>query len=396
MKVAFISDQYPPYVFTGAGIYAKNIAKELARLGVEVHVVTRRLKGSLGYEVKDSVFIHRLAFINRQLLQTPSFYFNLAREFGKIEQEVGGFDIVHGNGTSDFILGKKSIGQTPRVATFHHSARDAVNTLRPSLFERMRLTAIGGEIGIGPFVEGQYIQKADRIIAVSEYTKATLISIYSVPSHKIEVIYNGWEEKNLAFSQKERYQARDKYNISKDKPSLLFVGRVDDIRKGLDVLLRAFKIVLAERAATLVIAGAGNQRRHRSLLSSLDIASHVIFTGYVDDMTLAKLYSICDVFVCPSLLEGFGLVILDAMAAGKPVVATNAGGIPEIIEPGENGLLVQAGNENELAMAIAQLLNDDAQARVIGENNGRKLRSQYSWRLAAQKTAAVYTSLVNA
>lgn len=393
MKIAFITFEYPPFVQGGAGTYVKNITRELARLKNEVHVITPHSRQCMNYEVKDGVFIHRVDFVDKPLLRAPSYWLNLRKELRKVEQEIGSFDIIHGNATSDFGLSKGFTKGTPRVITIHHLAKDVVDILRPSAFARIK--DLGGETGITPLIETKCIQRADRIIAISEYTKAKLASIYGVSLDKILVIYNGWEEKNFAFSKKAKDEVKDKYNISKDNPILLFVGRVDDKRKGLDILLQAFKIVLSRMDAILVVAGSGNQKPYKDLSSGLSIANRVVFTGFVDDGTLQKLYSMCDVYVCPSRLEGFGLTLLDAMAAGKPVVATNVGGIPEIAEPGQNGILVQSNNENELALAITQLLGDSSNAKTMGENNRKKVQMHYSWEMAAHKTAAVYAKLAN-
>lgn len=391
MKIAFISFEYPPFVQGGAGTYAENITRELAKLKNEVHVITPRLEGCVNHQVKNGVFIHRVDFIDKPLLSAPSFWFNLRREFRKIEQEAGGFDIIHGNVVSDLSLSQNFTVGMPRLITIHHLAGDVVNTLRPSAFARIK--DLGGETGITPFIERVCIRRADKIIAVSEYTKAKLALIYNIPLDKIEVIYNGWEEKSFAFTEEEKAEVKAKYNISNDKPILLFVGRIDDRRKGLDVLLKAFKLVVTKMSASLVVAGSGNQRPYRDLSSALGIAGQVTFAGFVDDITLQKLYSICDVYVCPSRLEGFGLTILDAMAAGKPVVATKAGAIPEIVELGRNGLLVQSDRENELAIVMMQLLSNNSEVKAISKNNREKVQGSYSWQIAAEKTAEVYAEL---
>jgi len=109
---------------------------------------------------------------------------------------------------------------------------------------------------------------------------------------------------------------------------------------------------------------------------------------------LRLLYSSCDLFVLPSRLEGFGRVIIEAMAAGKPVVATAAGAIPEIIESEQNGILVEAGDERKLASAIVKVLSDKSLARVIGENNMKKVRERYSWEVAARKAERLYNELI--
>ena len=393
MKIAFITFEYPPFVQGGAGTYAKNVTRELAKLGNDVRVITPRLKQCINYEVTDGVFIGIVGGRYLGLLSALSFWFNLRREFRKVEREAGGFDIVHGNVVSDFSLGRRFTNRTPRIITVHHLAKDVVDNLRPSVFARIR--DLGGETGLTPFIEGKCVQRADKIIAVSEYTKAKLASIYGIPLDKVEVIYNGWEEKSFDFTEKEKAEVKAKYNISNGN-ILLFVGRVDDRRKGLDVLLKTFNIVLKKTDANLVVAGSGNQKPLKDLSSSLGITRQVTFTGFVDDITLQKLYSICDVYVCPSRLEGFGLTIVDAMAAGKPVVATRVGAIPEIVKQGENGFLVQDNNENELAVAITQILGSSSQAKAMGENNKKKVQSHYSWEIAARRIAEVYVRMTSA
>lgn len=392
MRVAFITYEYPPFLHGGAGAYAKNITKELAKLGNEVHVITPRLRGCASREIVDGVFVHRVDFIDKPLLRAFSYWLNLRQGFRKVEHEVRGFDIVHGNAVSDFSLDKRITGWTPRVITVHHLAQELVNVIKPSVLDRIRNS--GEEVSLlMPFSEGVCIHRADRIIAVSEDTKSKLASIYDVPLDKIEVIYNGWEEMNFALTEKEKAEVRAGYDIGNDIPILLFVGRINDRRKGLDILLRAFKTILTKTDASLFVAGSGNQKPFKDLSSSLGITSRVTFAGFVDDVTLQKLYSICNVYVCPSRLEGFGLTILDAMAAGKPIVATKVGAIPEIVKVGGSAFLVQDNNEDELAMAIIQVLGSSLQAKARGENNRKWVQTHYCWEFAARRVAEVYTKL---
>ena len=198
MRVAFITFEYPPYICGGAGVYAYNITKELARLGIEVHVICpwdgrsknyKYDKNYYRYETADDVVIHRINFVNRLGLAATTFWINLRKDFKKIEKRVGKFDVIHGNVISDFSLSKK-ITNVPRVITTHHLAQDAIRILKPSLLER--ISAISRETGIvTPHIEKICINRADKIIAVSNYTKRKIIEYYSVPSDKIRVIYNG-------------------------------------------------------------------------------------------------------------------------------------------------------------------------------------------------------------
>jgi glycosyltransferase involved in cell wall biosynthesis len=136
---------------------------------------------------------------------------------------------------------------------------------------------------------------------------------------------------------------------------MLSVGRLEP-RKGTDILLRAFATIVRDCSATLLLVGSGSQEQYCRLAAGLGIAERVIFTGHVDALMLRKLYAVCDTFVFPSLMEGLGLAALDAVAAGKFVVASRVGGIPEIV-PADAGLLVPPGEVRPLALALLASLS---------------------------------------
>ena len=380
MKIAFITFEYPPFIQGGAGAYGYNLTKELVKLGHEVHVITPRVFEPEGAS-EEGLFVHRLSFINKPLLAATSFWLSLRKEFPSLEQRFGGFDIIHGNAVSDLSLSRKA-AHSSRVVTVHHLARTAAKMAKAGLVDRVK------EASIVPFLEPICIKRADRIIADSQYTKLDTIKTYGLPESRIEVIYLGVHPSDYIFPEEEKAKLRATLGINL-QPLVLFVGRLET-RKGVDILLKALARVIRETQARLVLAGSGNHSFYRDLAQSLGIPDKVIFLGFVPEETLRLLYSSCDLFVLPSRLEGFGLVALEAMAAGKPVVATKVGSIPELIKAGQNGLLVQPGDENELAQAIIQLLSDSSLASSIGRNNLRIAKSHYSWQSTAQKTEQLY------
>ena len=388
MKIAFITFQYPPFVQGGSGTYAYNLAKELARLGHEVHVITPRVTGCDKELAEDGLFVHRLSFLNKPFLAAVSFWLSLRKEFPSLERQARGFDIVHDNGLSAFSLSPKAVF-CPRVVTIHHLARTTLKALEASLLGRVR--NLRGEIGISPVIELLCIKRADRIIADSQHTKRDIVDTYGLPESMIEVIYHGVHPEDYVFPEEAKTKLRASLGINLE-PMMLFVGRLET-RKGVDILLKALLQVIKEKEAKLILVGSGNQKYYRGLAQALGISDKAIFLGRVPDNTLRLLYSSCDFFVLPSRLEGLGIVILEAMAAGKPVVATNVGGIPEIVKPAENGILVEPNNKDELAQAIIQIASDESLAKTIGGNNVRKAREYYSWQIAAQKVARLYNVL---
>ena len=389
MKIAFVTFEYPPFIQGGAGVVAEKLTKSLARLGHKLHVIAPRSAGSEEHEINNDVFVHRINFINRPLLSAPSYWISLKRRFGVIEKEIGSFDIVHANNIADFSLTKK-MTKAPRVITLHHLAYSVLNTTKPTYFNRIK--NLGGEIGIVPYIEKICVKRADKIIAVSNYTKKELTLTYNVPAAKIEVIYSGIEQKSFDFNKEEKKEIRHKFGLHK-KPTVIFVGRLEE-RKGLPRLLEAFKQVLTNIDANLVVVGSGDQRPYRELASSLGIMNRVVFTGYVDELSLRKLYSICDVFASSSRLEGFGLTLVEAMAAGKPIVATKVGAIPETVKNRENGILVEIDDLRGLANGISTYLGDEKMAKNVGKRNAKYVKERFGWEKSAKEVERVYRQLV--
>lgn len=376
----------------GAGTYAENITQALSGIGHEVHVMIPLRRGYPKYELDNDVHIHRIPIIDRPLFRAPSFWLNLCKEYKIIAKNVGGFDITHSHLMSDILLNVFFRWETPRVITVHHLSVDALFTFKPSVFDRVK--NIHGETGLSPIIEKMWLMNADRIIAVSKYAEDTLNKYYHLPSDNICLIYNGHNTRSFDFSSDEILEIKQRYNIEVNSKVILFVGRVADHRKGLDTLLKAFKNVVKLFDATLLIVGKGSQRNSKMIAESLKISDRVKFAGFVDDVTLSKCYLLADIYVVPSRLEGFGLTLLDAMAAGKPIVTTDVGAIPEIIKDGENGILVKPDKPDELAAAIIELLDNRLKSEQIGKNNKMAV-SKYNWINNAKAVGAIYDELVN-
>jgi len=226
---------------------------------------------------------------------------------------------------------------------------------------------------------------------VSKYTKDQIILTYTIDNSKIEVVYNGIDKNGYTFSQYELDEFMLKYQIQ-NKPTVLFVGRTDDSRKGLDILIEAFKLVLNSVDAQLLIVGRVGKTHLQDLTEP--VSDKIIFTGYVDEVTLKKSYALCDVYVCPSRLEGFGLTILEAFAAGKPVVATNVGAIPELLQKGKNGILVEKDDIFGMANAIIDYLKNPELCKTVGRTNTQILAEKFTWDTCGKRLEKIYQNLI--
>ena len=168
---------------------------------------------------------------------------------------------------------------------------------------------LSGENGfLIPQIEKRALGSVDKIIAVSNYTKDRILQTYNISPEIVDVVYNGVNFEGYTFTQEDLDETRKQLGLP-DLPVILFVGRVDDPRKGLDVLIQAFRKVLDEVDATLLVVGKGDETVARNHAGpALD---RIVFAGFVDDVTLRKCYALCDLYVCPSRLEGFGLTLLE-------------------------------------------------------------------------------------
>lgn len=216
----------------------------------------------------------------------------------------------------------------------------------------------------------RYLHAADAIVAVSDFTRQALINQMGIEPKKIELIKNGVNLNEFYIKEKrqdliERYQAQGKKII-------LSVGRLVP-RKGFDHTIRALPEILKHCPDTIyLLIGSGEYRNElERIAKECNVENNVIFAGRVSEDELTDHYNLCDIFVMPNRelddhdTEGFGLVFLEANACGKAVVGGRAGGVVEAVRDGENGILVDGWNLNEIAQAITKLLTDDGYRKQI-------------------------------
>jgi glycosyltransferase involved in cell wall biosynthesis len=385
MRIAFITLEYPPVIFGGAGTYAQNITRKLAELGHEVVVFSPIISAiDEGFECQRNLKFNYVK-VNKNLpLKALQFWLHLPEEIRKAEIK-DKFDILHFNGICYWFI-KKKISEAKHVITIHHIVRD-LSTNSNCCFSSRILNLGREESFVVPLLEKRSIECSDLVISVSNFTKNQILDYYKTDSNKVHVVYNGIDLRKFNFSREELEGTRNQLNIRK-KPVILFVGRVNDPRKGLKFLLKAFKNVLEKTDATLVIVGKGDQTEARSLSDSLNISQNLIFTGFVDERQLKMCYLLCDIYVCPSKLEGFGLTLVEAMVAGKPIIATRVGAIPEII--GDYGILVNPEDEIELSNAILNVIHNSANMSCRSKF---EVINKFSWDKAADTLTSIYEDI---
>jgi glycosyltransferase involved in cell wall biosynthesis len=237
----------------------------------------------------------------------------------------------------------------------------------------------------------RFLRAADAVIAVSESTKRDAIQAYGIDEAKITVIYEGVSDHFRRVSPEAIVAVRHKYSLPDE--FILSLGTIEP-RKNLTSLLEAYHTLRNEGSPLgLVIVGKKGwlYSGFFNRMHELGLEHDVVFPGFVPDEDLPALYSTADLFVFPSLYEGFGLPVLEALACGTPVVASNASSLPEVA--GEAALLVDPSSVEALVRAVKDVLGNRELREDLRER-GPKQAARFNWQRAARDTLAVYTSLL--
>ena len=224
----------------------------------------------------------------------------------------------------------------------------------------------------------------DRIVVNSEYMRNNVVTWYGINRHKIVVIPNGVDMR--------KFHERDDQLALDGDPAILYLGRLSRI-KGVDVLIQAIAKLRSELPnIKLHLVGSGYMSDFQLIVKEKKMEKFVVFHGWAPDSMVPHYYKSADVLVFPSRYEPFGIVILEAMASGAPIIASNAGGIPEILSNGENGILFKSSDADALSKAILALHQDNNLKKKIIQG-ALKTVAKYSWDNVAERYVSLYENL---
>jgi len=388
VNVALLSREYPPEVYGGAGVHVEYLARELADLvNLTVHCQGADRQGAVAHRPWE-----RLASANAAL-GTISADLSMVAAVGAAGNGAANHgaapaDVVHSHTWYANLAGHlaATLYGIPHVVTVH-----SLEPLRPWKAEQL-----GGGYALSSWCERTAVEAAAAVIAVSNGMRADLLATYpAVSSDRVHVIRNGIDTDQYAPEEKTDVLA--KYGIDPDRPTVAYVGRITR-QKGLPVLLRAAE-VLDPQVQLVLCAGQADTQELEAEVTGLvthlrDTRTGVIWlNGMLPKDEVIQILSRATVFACPSLYEPLGIVNLEAMACGTAVVASNVGGIPEVVADAQTGLLVPPGDPAVLAAAISSLVTDPARAAAMGQLGRQRVAAEFSWASVAAQTAALYTEL---
>ncbi|MFI9249877.1 glycogen synthase [Streptomyces sp. NPDC053069] len=380
MRVGLLTREYPPDVYGGAGVHVEFLARELTSLvDLEVHcwgegrgvgVVRHRPWSALDgandalrtFSVDLSV---AAALQGREVVHSHTWYANLAGHFAKLLYGV------------------------PHVLTAH-----SLEPLRPWKEEQL-----GGGYALSGWAERTAVEAADAVIAVSGAMREDVLACYpALDPAAVHVVHNGIDTR--LYRPDHGTDALVRHGIDPTRPYVLFVGRITR-QKGVPHLLRAVRDI-DPGAQVVLCAGAPDtpeiDREFRELFEELSRVRTGVFwiPRMLPRPEVIQLLTRAAVFVCPSVYEPLGIVNLEAMACGTPVVASRVGGIPEVVDDGRTGVLVDVDEEFEtrLARALDTVLGDPAVGRRMGEAGRERAVGEFGWDTVARRTAALYEEIL--
>lgn len=377
MKICLVNSYYPPWV-GGAESYTKNLAEALASRGHSITVYCSRRPLGAGTGFDGTIRVVRM--------MTPLMLYGTPVVIFPPSILVEDFDVIHANFPSPYLAAVSgSISQVrsiPSVLTWH-------NDLPPVSTGAAVLVKLHNELAVS------YLTLFDRIIATTEaYSKKSMI--LRKFEAKVEVVNNGVDT-NRFNPQVKGDRVRSMHNLKNDKFAL-FVGALTTFHayKGVDLLISAFSQVSKQcKNVRLVIVGGGNMlENYKQQAARLGLSNLVIFAGFVSDSVLPEYYAACDFAVLPSkdASEGFGLVLVEAMACGKAVIGSATGGIVDLISNGVNGLLIPPVNEEALSQAMISLFENDDLREKMGIS-GLEFSKLHDWSSVAKQVETIYRQI---
>jgi D-inositol-3-phosphate glycosyltransferase len=373
-------------------VYVRAVAEQLARLGTRVDVFTRRDTPDAPEVIEfapGARLVHIAAgppaVIDKNELAPLTDDFAAGVEAFAVREAVA-YELVHSHYWLSVLAGER-LARTwaiPHLAMFHTLGEVKLRARASEHESPARLDA-----------ERRLVHAVDRIVAATEHERRLLRQIYRVPPTRVEVIPLGVDLER--FQPRDRATARRALGVGTDERILLAIGRIQPL-KGLDILIRALADMTDRTGVRLLVIGGDDRAqpeiaRLRATADEVGVADAVAFVGPVPHGDLPVYYNAADLVVVPSFYESFGLVAVEAMASGVPVVASRVGGLASTVADGRTGYLIPWRCPEPFAEKIELLLRNEPLRLALGAAGVERMQA-YSWRSVAERLRTLYAEAV--
>ena len=368
MRIAILVHSFPPKWMGGTEIASYNLAKRLGELGHEVHVITELDHGMKLENFEDGFFVHRILRRRIRILGYTLFWIKVLPILKKINP-----DIIH---CQNMVMGMPAIFKKwlkKPIVVYHRD--NIINNIIEKYFFKIVL------------------KRTDVAIALSESMKNRMLTLNQ---REILVISNGIKLERFqleGFKRVNKSQIRKKLGLDSDDTLLIYVGRLHPI-KGVRFLIEAMNILKNnEIEIKLIIVGDGHHKRDlEMLIKNLELKNQVEFKGWIPHEIIPEYMAASDIFILPSLTEGFPNVCLEAMASGLPIITTKIDGMSEIIEDGKNGYLVSPKNSFQIAERLKDLIHNKNLRKKFAKENKLKVK-EYEFNSIVNDIETVYLDI---
>jgi glycogen synthase len=391
MRVLMISWEYPPFVVGGMGKHVAELVPAVAELthdSFQLDVLTTRSSGgSVVEQYSENITIYRVDIPPID----PNDLFNSVAEGNRVLEDrarrlaqIYRYDLIH---IHDWLTARAGVTlkhewKTPLIVTIHATERGRHYSYLPNQMSQQINQ-----------LEWQACYEAWQVIVCSGYMAGELRGYFDVPTDKMSMIPNGINPDLLQNCPEEEVERLRRRYAPNGERLLFFVGRITP-EKGLQVLLRAMPLILKTMPDVRLLVAGKNSEQMTPLVDELCIGENVELLGFVTDQERNCLYAAVDAAIFPSLYEPFGIVALEAMAAGCNVVVSAVGGLCEVVHHLHTGLTTMTNNPQSIAWAVEHLFSHPQEAELCRERALEEVHSRYNWDRIARQTVNLYKTVL--
>lgn len=367
MKIAIIVESFPPQNMGGMEMAAYNIAKHLSKRNHEVHVITSGDNGLPKERIYNEVCVHYIKLCKTKI-GIILFWIGIIISLKKIHP-----DIIHIHSISSGLPGflAKLFLKIPYIVTCHGS-----DVYLKWKLKKMRANLV--------------LKNANGVTALTNHMREEVQKIYS---REVIVIPNGIDLNRFTILSTQGFRSR--LGIKKNEKIIIFVGTLRPV-KGVKYLIQAMKTIIQEKTTIrLILVGNGDEKQGlQEIVRELNLEKNIRFVGEVPNENIPMYLAAADIFVLPSLSEGFPIVVLEAMASGLPIVATDVTGLAEIIKDGVNGFLIEPRHPEDIAEKILFLLSNNEVLHRIAIQNKEEVK-EYAWDNIIKEFEGIYSKALS-
>ncbi|MCM3730472.1 N-acetyl-alpha-D-glucosaminyl L-malate synthase BshA [Fictibacillus nanhaiensis] len=357
----------------GSGVVATELGKLLAERGHEIHFITSSIPFRLG-KFYPNIFFHEVEVNQYSVFKYPPYDLALASKMAEVAKREK-LDLLHVHYAVPHavcaVLAKQMLNDNIKIVTTLHGTDITVLGYDPSLSEMIKFG----------------IDKSDVVTAVSHQLKEDTEQVLKIQNEIIPV--HNFVDERVYYRRKNNAELKKTYGIQEDEKVIVHISNFRPVKRIQDVI-KAFSMIRKEMPSKLLLIGNGPELTVAcELVSELNIEEDVLFLGKQENV--GELFSICDLKLLLSEKESFGLVLLEAMACGVPVIGTRIGGIPEVIVDNETGFMVEVGDTESVAEKAVSLLSDIEKHSRFRQNSVQHVREHF----LSEKIVSIYEEIYN-